>query len=141
MLRYAPISAGLSSEKKYQREYKKSNWDAIKASQRKWYNENVKEEAATATATISYVKQKPKAMPDVYRSSRWGSIYYKAERLDRIVMLSTALSIYNIEKISYGYLSAIYESSRYMTLLYKILKIKADERSALYETKSPKRRA
>lgn len=73
---------------------------------------------------VKVYKPKTKPMPESYKASSWGKTYYKAERLDRIVMLSRALSEYNLEKLTYGYLSAMYETGAYMRLLNQVLKIK-----------------
>lgn len=73
-------------------------------------------------------KRKKQPMPDIYKSSEWGKDYYRADRLTQISMLSGELSKYEIANVSYGYLSAIFESGRYFSLLKQILSIKAEER-------------
>lgn len=144
----------LEYKRRYSREYKKMNYESIRSYQKQWREcgskkgkedtekehkrpeegikgkvmENIKDEKAKA--------ERRKSAPDIYRASKWGRIYWEAERLDRIVMLSTAIAKYNIDKMTYGYLSAIYESGRYMTMLYKVLQIKAAERRMIYEAHS-----
>ena len=114
--------------KKYQREYRRSNWDIIKDKQKEYYDNRFQRKQVNEDIIVGQVvkvyKPKKMPMPDSYKASSWGKTYYKAERLDRIVMLSRALSEYNLEKLTYGYLSAMYETGAYMRLLNQVLKIK-----------------
>lgn len=117
-------------QRQYQLKYKQENKDYLKNYNQRWYamhnNQPVpsKVEKETINNIISLKDQKkPKAIPDTYKSSSWGRKYWNAERLDKIVMLSSALGKWNLERLTYGQLSAIYDSGRYMTLLYKVLSL------------------
>ena len=121
------------AKRRYQVQYKKDNKEAIKYYNARWYAKShggpmpTRERKNMDTISLKQQKGKKVRIPDIYRFSKWGRKYYQAERLDRIVMLSTALYEYGIERLTYGYLSAMYENGRYMTLLYKVLKIKDEE--------------
>lgn len=121
----------LEYQKQYQIQYKQENKDYLKNYNKRWYamhnNQPVPKKVSKQDSLDNIVclkkPNKPKAMPDTYKASSWGRKYWKAERLDKIVMLSSALSKWNIARLSYGQLSAIFESGRYMTMLYDVLSL------------------
>ena len=117
-------------QKQYQLKYKQENKEYVKNYNQRWYamhsnqpvSKKIPEEVLNNVVTLK-AQKKPKTMPDNYKASSWGRKYWKADRLDKIVMLSSALSKWNLERLTYGQLSAIFESGRYMTLLYKVLRL------------------
>lgn len=133
---------------RYMKEYRSANREKIQQKQKEWYckqlvrkpkitsSDNIPLEIEPEPQPKPAPKLKPKNyIPDKFKGSSWGKKYYKALRIDKIVMLSSALSQYGIEHLSYGKLSAMFESGRYFTLLNKVLTIKAEERGT-HEAKS-----
>ena len=126
----------IEHQREYQRNYKRANSELIKSYNQRVYamksnqtpkntREDVINNIVKATPT------KSKAIPDNYKASAWGKKYYRADRLDKIVVLSSALSKWNLEHMTYGYLSAIFESGRYFTMLYKVLELEAKEHETI----------
>lgn len=138
---YCSAVCRMEGKRRYQQEYRELNRDKVKQQQHEKYCKR-KQGALTIARSDNIAldfdldpQPKPEAkptkrepMPDKFKGSQWGRKYYRADRMDKIVMLSSALSKYGIEKLSYGQLSAIFESGRYFTLLKRVLAIKAEER-------------
>lgn len=132
----------MEAKRRYQNEYRSLNRDKIKQQQHENYckrkigaptiasSDNIALDFALDPQTKTEAKPtKREPMPDKFKGSLWGRKYYKTDRMEKIVMLSSALSKYGIEKLSYGQLSAMFESGRYFSLLNRVLTIKAEERS------------
>lgn len=116
-------------QRRYQQQYKQKNKDYIQNYNKRWYAmhnnkplpKKVSKEDIIANIVTLKVREPKKVMPDIYKGSSWGKRYWKADRLDRIVYLSSALSKHGLSYLTYGQLSAIYEEKKYMDLLYKVL--------------------
>lgn len=139
---YCSGQCRMEAKNRYMKQYRQENRDKIKKQQHDIYrqkcckvatiakSDNIALEFETEPKPKPIPRLKPKNyMPDKFKGSNWGRKYYKADRLDKIVMLSSALSKYEIEHLSYGKLSAMFESGRYFSLLNRVLTIKAEERS------------
>ena len=130
---------------RYMKEYRSANREKIQQKQKEWYCKQLaRKPKITSSDNIALdiepepqpepqpepaPKLKPKNyIPDKFKGSSWGKKYYKALRIDKIVMLSSALSEYGIEYLSYGQLSAMFESGCYSKLLNRVLTIKVEER-------------
>ena len=134
----------LESKRRYMAKYREENSEKIAEDKRKWYfrkkgaafvpKPKPKEEAATPKEdTLELVNVKnPKnyylnsQSRIICKDSRWGRKYLKRDRLDQIVMLSTELSQLGIERLTYGYLSAIrdLDQRRYLRLLKAVVDAK-----------------
>jgi len=127
----------LAAQRIYQKEYNLRNPEKSKAAKRAYWNRtHNKEDAVTITDSdnldltfepVKRKKKKSKKRLPKYKGSKWADVYSKADRLTRISMLSGALSKYEIEHLSYGYLSLIWDTEKYKRLLDRVLKIKKAE--------------
>ena len=114
------------------RKYRECNPEKIKAAQRKWWNENrainiTQSDNLDITFTPKKSSPKKKKPEPKYNSSKWAKVYTKADRLTKISMLSWQLSKNEIEHLSYGELSIIWDTEKYNNLLKKVLDLKQQE--------------
>jgi len=78
-------------------------------------------------------KIKKEYIPEIFKKSIWGIDYSHCDRLTQISMLSAVLSQYNIAHLSYGYLSAIWDTEKYKSYLNRVLTLKEHEEQNIYE--------
>lgn len=65
--------------------------------------------------------------------SEWAIKYKNSDRLEKIAMLCSALDYYGIGLYHYGYMSAIYLSQEYYSLLLMVLQLKEKDRRLAHE--------
>lgn len=117
----------IEAKKIYQREYKKSHYEAIKTYQRvNWAKRKAIEKAYGLTqsnniALDSAVDPKPLYHKKIATDSKWAKTYTKADRLTKISMLSWALDKLGIAHLSYGQLSTKWLTNEYYSLLQQVL--------------------
>ncbi len=134
---YCSAVCRMEAKKIYQREYKKSHYDKIKAYQRNnWANRKAMEKAFnitksdnialdSAAAAPPKTKRNPKPKPQEHKKiatdSKWAKKYAEADRLTKIAMLSWALDKLGIAHLSYGLLSTKWLTNEYYSLLQQVL--------------------
>ena len=124
----------IEAKKIYQREYKKSHYEAIKTYQRvNWAKRKAIEKAFNITKSDNIALNSAAAAPDPKRKpkplehkkiatdSKWAKTYAKADRLTKISMLSCALDKLGIAHLSYGQLSTKWLTHEYYSLLQQVL--------------------
>lgn len=133
----------LESKKNYMKKYREEHSEKLAEEKRKWYcNKKGVAFKPKDPALKKEPPQPPKLEPIVAKnpanyyiarqskiicqSTKWGRKYLKTERLDQIVMLSAELSKLGIERLSYGYLSAMrtIDRDRYLRLLKSVVDAK-----------------
>lgn len=123
----------IEAKKIYQREYKKSHYEAIKTYQRvNWAKRKAIEKAYGLTQSNNIAldsaadpkrKRKPKPLEHkkIATDSKWAKVYAAADRLTKIAMLSWALDKLGIAHLSYGQLSTKWLTHEYYSLLQQVL--------------------
>lgn len=125
----------MEAKRRYQRAYKKINYDKIKTYQREYYpkrkaiekgfniteSDNIALDIAAAAAPKTKRKPKPLEHKKIATDSKWAKTYAKADRLTKISMLSWALDKLGIAHLSYGQLSTKWLTNEYYSLLQQVL--------------------